>query len=83
MLWGKYSTAEALCKQALDVYENALGRDHHLVARELDMLAVLYQKQDKLELAEPLHKRAVAIHQKRIKVPRHSSVSKSYFWHKV
>ncbi|XP_014679399.1 PREDICTED: nephrocystin-3-like [Priapulus caudatus] len=74
MLWGKYSTADALCKQALDIYENALGPQHHLVARELDMLAMLCQKQDKLDQAESLYARAVSIHQRRVKVPRRNHV---------
>ena len=45
--WAKFSTAETLYKQALEMYENAFGLNHHLVAKELDSLAVLYQKQDK------------------------------------
>ena len=45
--WGKYSTAEDFYKQALTMYENAYGSDHYTVAKELDALAVLYQKQDK------------------------------------
>lgn len=45
--WGKFSTAEAFYKQALDIYVDRYGSDHYLVAKELDALAVLYQKQDK------------------------------------
>ena len=36
-----------LILQALEIYEGALGNEHHLVAKELDALAVLYQKQSK------------------------------------
>lgn len=45
--WGKFSTAETFYKQALDIYVDRYGSDHYLVAKELDALAVLYQKQDK------------------------------------
>ena len=45
--WGKFVTAEALYKQAIDIYNGAFGSDHYLVAKELDALAVLYQKQGK------------------------------------
>ncbi|XP_023932198.1 nephrocystin-3-like [Lingula anatina] len=62
--WGKYATAEALYKQALDIKENAFGPEHYSVAVELDALAALYRKQDKLDLAEPVHKRAVSIKSK-------------------
>jgi nephrocystin-3 len=44
--WGKFSTAEALYKQALEIYDSVPGFDA-LVAKELDALAVLYQRQEK------------------------------------
>ena len=44
---GKFSPAEALYKQALEIYSDAFGAEHYLVAKELDALAVLYQKQGK------------------------------------
>ena len=44
---GSFSTAEALYNQAREIYEEAFGSDHYLVAKELDALAVLYQKQGK------------------------------------
>ena len=43
----KFTTAEALYIQALEIYEGAFGKDHYLVGKELDALAVLYQKQGK------------------------------------
>lgn len=45
--WGKYNTAEMLYRHALEICQNAMGSDHPLVAKELEALAVLYQKQDK------------------------------------
>ncbi|XP_070569543.1 nephrocystin-3-like [Ptychodera flava] len=67
--WNKFATAEALYKQALEISENAYGTDHHNVAKILDALAVLYQKQEKHEQADMLRRRAVAIRQK-CKQPR-------------
>lgn len=45
--WKKYNNAEQLYKQALEISENAYGAEHSSVARELESLAVLYQKQNK------------------------------------
>ncbi|XP_071791220.1 nephrocystin-3-like [Asterias amurensis] len=59
--WGKYSTAEAYYKQALEISENAYGGDHPTVLKMLDSLAVLYKKQNKHEQAEPLQRRMSAI----------------------
>lgn len=44
--WGKFSTAEALYKQALEIYDSTPGFSA-LVAKELDALAVLYQRQER------------------------------------
>ena len=63
-----------ICLQALEIYEGAFGRDHFLVAKELDALVVLYQKQGKHDQAEPLRKRAVSI-RKKTRTPRVTSVS--------
>ena len=43
----KFTTAEPLYKQAMEIYEGAFGKDHFLVAKELEALSVLYQKQGK------------------------------------
>ena len=50
--------------QALEIFKGAFGDEHDLVAREIDALAVLYQRQGKHELAEPMHKRALDIRKK-------------------
>lgn len=47
MQWKKFGNAEPLYKQALEISENAYGAEHPRVARELDALATLYQKQNK------------------------------------
>ena len=50
--------------QALEIFKGAFGDDHDLVAREIDALAMLYQRQGKHELAEPMHQRALDIRKK-------------------
>ena len=44
---GKRGTAEALYKQALEIFEGSLGGNHPMVAKQLDSLATLYQQQGK------------------------------------
>jgi tetratricopeptide (TPR) repeat protein len=48
----------------LAIYEKALGPDHPNTVNSLNNLAVLYNTQDKYDLAEPLYKRALAINEK-------------------
>ncbi|XP_022107345.1 nephrocystin-3-like [Acanthaster planci] len=59
--WGKYATAEAYYKQALEISENAYDGDHPTVLKMLESLVVLYKKQNKHEQAELLQKRVTAI----------------------
>ena len=42
---GKYREAEPLCKRALEIRENVLGKDHPDVAKQLNNLALLCQNQ--------------------------------------
>ncbi len=44
--------------------ETALGLDHPDVAQSLNNLALLYYAQGRYDVAEPLHKRALAIEEK-------------------
>ncbi|XP_041472246.1 nephrocystin-3-like isoform X2 [Lytechinus variegatus] len=55
---GKFGSAEAYYQQALMISENALGNSHLDVAKVLDSLVVIYRKQNKHNLADPLQKRA-------------------------
>ncbi|XP_077864035.1 nephrocystin-3-like [Saccoglossus kowalevskii] len=55
--WNKFVTAEALYKQSLEISENAYGCDHQNVAKILDAMVVLYQKQEKT--AEAYFKKAL------------------------
>ncbi|XP_038047138.1 nephrocystin-3-like [Patiria miniata] len=59
--WGKYATAEAYYKQALEISENAFDGDHPNVLKMLESLVVLYKKQNKHEQAGPLQKRVTSI----------------------
>lgn len=63
--------------QALEIFKGAFGEEHNLVAREIDALAMLYQKQGKHELAEPMHRRALSIRRKN-KSTRSTKVCQSY-----
>ncbi|XP_071510477.1 nephrocystin-3-like [Diadema antillarum] len=58
---GKFGSAEAYYQQALMISENALGKGHLGVAKVLDSLVVIFRKQNKHSLADPLQKRAHAI----------------------
>ncbi|BBD62071.1 peptidase-like protein [Nostoc sp. HK-01] len=61
---GKYSTAIPLAKQALDIREKVLGKEHPLVATSLNNLAELYRIQGEYQQAEPLYQRSLAIREK-------------------
>ena len=71
---GRYAEAEPLYKRALAIREKALGPDHPDVAKALNNLAVLYQKQGRYAEAEPLYKRALAIREKALG-PDHPDVA--------
>ena len=73
---GRYSEAEPLLKQALDIYEQALGAEHLDVAESLSDLATVYSKQDKYAQAETLNQRSLAIREKLLE-PEHPKVASS------
>lgn len=56
----KFDEALALAKQALEIREKILGRDHEEVASSLDSLADIYVAQQKYGVAEPLYRRSLA-----------------------
>lgn len=56
-----YLRAEGLIRDALIIYEQALGPEHPDTAASLDHLAVLLQERGDLAAARPLHERALAI----------------------
>jgi len=59
--WRKYSTAEALFRNALELFEGLYGAEHVEVAMALEAMALLYQRQGKHEVARPLQRRADSI----------------------
>lgn len=61
---GKYVETEPLYKQALTIWEKAVGPDHPYVVWGLNNLAKFYRNQGKPAEAEPLEKRSVAIQDK-------------------
>jgi tetratricopeptide (TPR) repeat protein len=61
---GRYSEAIPIAQRVLAIREEALGRDHPLVATSLDLLALLYNNQGRYAEAEPLYQRALAINEK-------------------
>ncbi|XP_033113805.1 nephrocystin-3-like [Anneissia japonica] len=62
--WGKFATAEAYFKQALDINGSAFSNEHESVVKVLESLAFLYRKQNKHDQAEPLQKRVAALKKK-------------------
>ncbi len=58
---GKYATAEALLKEALDTKKRLFKGDHTSVAIGLNNLAALYQDQGNLANAEPLYEESLAM----------------------
>ncbi len=59
----RYSEAESLYQQALEIREQVLGPEHPEVATSLSNLASLYWDQSKYTLAEPPFLRALSIHE--------------------
>lgn len=58
---GKFSEAEPLFREALEIYEKAYGADHVDVAKVAVTLGLLCSKQEKFGEAEPLFQRAIPI----------------------
>ncbi len=58
---GRYSNAEPLYKQSLEISEKTLGKDHPNVAATLNKMAELYKNQGKYKEAELLYQRCLAI----------------------
>ncbi|MBD2021152.1 tetratricopeptide repeat protein, partial [Leptolyngbya sp. FACHB-36] len=65
-LQGRYSEAEPLYVQALDIRQRQLGSDHPHVATSLNNLAGLYQSQGRYSEAEPLYVQALDISQRQL-----------------
>jgi len=59
--WHKYPTAEALFKNALEMFEGLFGSEHFEVGTTLEALGVLYRHQGKHDIARPLQRRADSI----------------------
>ena len=72
---GQYAQAEVLATQALRIAEKEAGPDHPAVARSLNDLAVIYERQGKYQ-AEPLDKRSLNIREKALG-PDHPDVATS------
>jgi Tetratricopeptide repeat. len=66
LLQGKYTTAEPLYKQALQLTEKAASSTPDDIVQYLQVLADFYRTWGKYNLAEPLAKRALAIREKEI-----------------
>ena len=58
---GRFAEAETLCKRALAIAENVLGRHDPDIATILNNLAFIYHNQNRFAEAEPLYMRALAI----------------------
>src|SRR6202790_1229752 len=61
---GDYAEAEPLYKEALEIRQKVLGRDHPDTAQSLNNLAGLYKATGDYAKAEPLYKEALEIYQK-------------------
>jgi CHAT domain-containing protein/Tfp pilus assembly protein PilF len=74
---GRYTEAEPLYKQALELTKRTLGENHSDVASSLNNLAVLYQYQGRYTEAEPLYKQALEL-RKRTLGENHPDVARSF-----
>ncbi|WP_287170587.1 MULTISPECIES: tetratricopeptide repeat protein [unclassified Microcystis] len=63
---GRYTEAEPLYLQALDLRKQLLGDNHPLVALSLNNLAYLYDSQGRYTEAEPLYLEAINIFRERL-----------------
>ena len=61
---GRYSEAEPLYQQALEIRKRLLGEEHPDVASSLNNLAGLYDNQGRYSDAEPLYQQALELHEK-------------------
>jgi CHAT domain-containing protein len=73
---GRYSEAEPLYRQALDMRKRLLGNEHPDVATSLDNLAFLYWTQGRYSEAEPLYRQALDMN-KRLLGNEHPDVATS------
>ena len=60
---GDYTKAEPLLKEALEIRQKLLGREHPDTATSLNNLAVLYEAMGDYAKAEPLYEEALEIYQ--------------------
>ncbi|MEQ9483129.1 MAG: tetratricopeptide repeat protein [Coleofasciculus sp. F4-SAH-05] len=61
---GRYSEAEPLYQQALQMRKKLLGDEHPLVVFSLNNLALLYSRQGRYSEAEPLYQQALQMRKK-------------------
>jgi tetratricopeptide (TPR) repeat protein len=61
---GRYTEAEPLCLQSLEISEKTQGPEHPKTGTRLNNLANLYQAQGGYKEAEPLYEQALAISEK-------------------
>ncbi|NJM70582.1 MAG: tetratricopeptide repeat protein [Scytonema sp. RU_4_4] len=73
---GRYSEAEPLCQQALELSKRLLGEQHPNVADSLHNLAGLYRSQGRYTEAEPLYQQALELG-RRLLGDEHPSVATS------
>ena len=73
---GRYSEAEPLYQQALEMRKRLLGEEHPDVAGSLNNLAGLYRSQGRYSEAEPLYQQALEM-RKRLLGEEHPSVATS------
>ncbi len=73
---GRYSEAEPLCLQALQLRKVELGDRHPSTATSLNNLALLYQSQGRYDEAEPLYVEALEIYKAELG-DRHPSTATS------
>jgi CHAT domain-containing protein/Tfp pilus assembly protein PilF len=63
---GKYADALPLAQQALAVAEEEVGRENWTLARPLNNLAQIYERQGRLADAELMYRRALALYEKAV-----------------
>jgi len=61
---GDYARAEPLCRQAMEIREKALGKQHPSYARSMNNLAALYESVGDYPHAAPLFRQAIEIQEK-------------------
>ncbi|XP_028393355.1 nephrocystin-3-like [Dendronephthya gigantea] len=74
VMLGNLESAEASYKQTLEINENTLGKDHPLIAKELECLAHVKKKQKKERACTELERKAARIRRK-ASVPKMSMLS--------